>query len=78
MKMNRMKEMRKEKNLTQEQVGKILGVSQVAYSHYELEKRHIPVDVLMKLADYYETSVDYVLKRTDQREPFAKSKFRKE
>lgn len=76
--MNRLKEMRAERKLTQADMGKVLGITQVAYSYYELEKRKMSVDVLMKLADYFETSVDYVLKRTDQREPFEKSKFRRE
>ena len=49
-----------------------LGCSQVCYSHYENGKRDIPSDVLLRLSEFYNTSVDYLLGRTDIRTPYPK------
>ena len=46
----------------------------MAYSYYELEKRNIPLELLSKLADFYETSIDYLLYRTDEYIPYPKVK----
>ena len=54
-------------------IAKILNVSQVAYSFYEIGKRQIPIDLLIKLAKYYNTSTDYLLELTDERKPYSKS-----
>jgi len=70
--MLRLKELREDHDLTQEEVGKILNVSQVAYSYYEIGKRLISIYDLDKLADFYNTSVDYLLYRTDNRKPYSK------
>lgn len=56
----RLKNLREDHDLTQKQLGEYLNVSQVAYSYYELNKRSIPVEVLNKLSDYYNTSIDYI------------------
>ena len=69
----RIREIREDKDLTQSDVAKILNVSQVAYSFYEIGKRQIPIDLLIKLAKYYNTSTDYLLELTDERKPYAKS-----
>ena len=58
--------------LTQNDISKILNISQVAYSYYELGKRSIPIEILSKLADYYNTSVDYLIYRTDEKKPYKK------
>ena len=47
-----------------------LRCSQVCYSYYEMGKRDIPTDVLIRLADFYGTSVDYLLGRTDEKAPY--------
>ena len=65
----RIREIREDKDLTQSDVAKILNVSQVAYSFYEIGKRQIPIDLLIKLAKYYNTSTDYLLELTDERKP---------
>lgn len=70
----RIKNLREDNDLTQKQVSEILNISQVAYSYYELGKRSIPLELLSKLADYYNTSVDYLLYRTDEMTPYAKTK----
>lgn len=62
---NRIRNLREDADLTQKQIAQMLNCSQVAYSYYELGKRDIPTEVLIKLADYYNTSTDYLLGRTD-------------
>lgn len=71
--MNRLKEIREDKDLLQSDIAKILNVSQVAYSYYEIDKRQLPIDLLKKLAIYYQTSTDYLLGLTDVRTPYPKS-----
>ena len=71
--MNRLKEIREDKDLLQSDIAKILNVSQVAYSYYEIGKRQLPIDLLKKLARYYQTSTDYLLGLTDVRKPYPKS-----
>lgn len=48
----------------------MLNISQVAYSYYELNRRNIPLEILVKLADFYNTSVDYLLYRTNNKKPY--------
>ena len=57
-------------NLRQEDVAKVLHCSQACYSNYENGKRDIPTEVLDKLANYYNVSVDYLLSRTYRKEPY--------
>ena len=71
----RIRNLREDNDLTQKQLSKFLNISQVAYSYYELNKRNIPLELLCKLADFYNTSVDYILYRTDQFESYSKSMF---
>lgn len=66
----RIKSLREDNDLTQKQISKLLNISQVAYSYYELNKRSIPLELLVKLADFYNTSVDYLLYRTDEMAPY--------
>ncbi len=61
----RIKDLREDSDLTQKEISKLLNISQVAYSYYELDKREIPLNLLCKLADFYQTSVDYLLYRTN-------------
>lgn len=68
----RIKSLREDKDLTQTDLSKYLHISQVAYSYYELDKRSIPLELLSKLADFYNTSVDYLMYRTDKIEPYPK------
>lgn len=64
--LRRLKGLREEKNLNQEQVAKVLNISQRTYSYYE-NGRDIPTILLIKLADFYNVSVDYLLNRTNIR-----------
>ena len=68
----RIKNLREDNDLTQKQISQFLNISQVAYSYYELDKRHIPLELLCKLADFYNTSTDYLLYRTNEIKPYSK------
>lgn len=69
----RIKSLREDHDLTQKQLSVFLNISQVAYSYYELERRSIPLELLSKLADFYDTSIDYLLYRTDEITPYPKT-----
>lgn len=62
----RIRELREDHDLTQVQMGKILSCSRRVYSNYERGELDIPTEILIKLADFYEVSVDYLLNRTEQ------------
>ena len=68
----RLKDLREDHDLTQKTVSTFLNISQVAYSYYEINKRSIPLELLCRLADFYNTSVDYLLFRTDILNPYSK------
>ncbi len=72
----RLKDMREDKDLHQRDIAKILSCSQAAYSRYENGEREIPLALLDKLADFYNVSVDYLLGRTDELQPYSKSIFK--
>jgi len=57
----RIRDLREDKDLTQKDLAKILNCSQQVYSNYELGQRDIPTDILIKLALFYNVSVDYIL-----------------
>lgn len=63
----RIRELREDNDLTQREVAEMLGMSQTGYSKYETGTNDIPTAVLIKLADFYKTSVDYLLGRTNLR-----------
>lgn len=76
--MNRLKELREDSDLFQKDIAKILNMSQTGYSQYETETNDIPTEILGKLADYYNTSIDYLLYRTDERIPYPVSIMKEE
>lgn len=61
----RIRDLREDHDLTQEEVAKILCVKQATYSRYESGAINVPVDILSKLASLYQTSVDYLLGLTN-------------
>lgn len=73
MNINRLKEIRQDKDLYQKDIARILNTSQKQYSLYETGIRLIPIDKLVTLAKYYNTSIDYLLGLTDERKPYPKS-----
>lgn len=70
----RIRDLREDHDLYQKDLAKYLQCTQVCYSNYEIGKRDIPSDVLIKLADLYQTSVDYILGRTDESAPYPPKK----
>ncbi len=65
----RIRELREDHDLTQREIAKMLDMPQPQYYRYEQGFRDIPTDILIKLADIYSTSTDYILERTDNIKP---------
>ena len=66
----RIRDLREDNDLTQQQVADYLICDQSLYSKYERLERPLPLDLADKLADYYGVSVDYLLGRTNKKEPY--------
>ncbi|MBR4049101.1 MAG: helix-turn-helix transcriptional regulator [Clostridia bacterium] len=66
----RIRDLREDKDLTQKQMGEVLSCSQRVYSNYERGELDIPTEILIKLADFHNVSVDYLLERTDNKKLF--------
>jgi len=66
----RIRDLREDMDLNQTQVAKMLSMSQTGYSKYETGENDIPTAVLIKLARFYNTSIDYLLGLTDKREKY--------
>jgi len=73
MNVERLKEIREDKDLTQKEVANVIHVTQQQYNKYELGINSIPIEKLSRLANYYNTSTDYLLYRTDERKPYPQS-----
>lgn len=69
MKFQRIQDLRIDSDLSQKKIGEILHISQRSYSHYETGSRNIPIEMLIRLADYYDTTIDYLVGRTNNKEP---------
>ena len=63
--MNRLKELRENSDLLQREIAKYLGITQRNYSYFETNQTMLTADILIKLADFYNTNIDYLLYRTD-------------
>ena len=70
MKFENIRNLRIDNGYTQKQIGEYLGISQNTYSQYEIGVLNYPVDVVMKLADFYGVSTDYLLGRTNTKTPY--------
>lgn len=66
----RLRDLREDNDLTQQQVADYLGMKQSQYCRYERGLRDIPTDILIRLARLYKTSTDYILELTDKTEPY--------
>lgn len=73
---NRIRDLREDNDLTQRDLAEHLKIHQTTYSDYELGNLNIPVHILIQLSDFYNTSIDYLLGLTDEREPYPKAKKR--
>ena len=65
-----MRELREDRDLSQQQMADFLQVHQTTYSDYELGKVNIPVPALIQLAEFYHTSIDYLVDYTDNPDPY--------
>ena len=74
--LERLRGLREDKDLSQTEMAEILRVSQSTYSDYELEKLNIPIVSLRKLAEFFNTSIDYILEVTDEPRPYPRRKKR--
>lgn len=73
----RIRNLREDVDLTQKQMGEILNCSQRIYSNYECGDVDIPTSVLIKLAKFHKTSIDYLLELTDEKRPYPRKKSEK-
>lgn len=69
---NRIRALREDNDLTQAQFAQLLNISQTTYSRYESGKLDVPSPSLIKLANFYSTSIDYLVNITDCKAPYAK------
>ena len=70
----RIRDLREDKDLNQTEIAKMLGMSQTGYSKYETGENDIPTAILIKLAKFYNTSVDYILGITNDKNSYSKIK----
>lgn len=66
----KLRELREDNSMSQAEMAKLLGCSQQTYSRYETHTTEIPLEKLVWLARYYDTSVDYLLGITEHDEPY--------
>lgn len=70
MKYERIRNLREDTDMTQTQIANLLHISQRTYSRYENDERAIPIEILSQLADIHNTSVDYLIGRTNIKKPY--------
>ncbi len=68
----RLKDLREDNDLSQTQLAKILNITQQAYSNYETEKRELPYEVMIKISQFYNVSLDYIFKLTNKKRTITK------
>ena len=68
----RLKELREDSDIKQQTIANYLHIKQNTYSQYENEQRQIPLELLIKLAEFYNTSIDYIVELTDEKRPYPK------
>lgn len=71
---SRLRDLREDNDYSQKFIAEKLHIHQTTYSDYELGNLNTPVSVLCSLADFYNTSVDYLIGRTDEKKPYPKAK----
>ena len=72
--LQRLKDFREDKDISQKKMAEILNVAQTTYSDYELGKINIPLNTSKKLALFFDTSIDYLLELTDVSKPYPRKK----
>lgn len=74
LKYGRIRDIRIDRGLTQEDIAKLLHVSQNTYSQYEIGTTRYPLDAVVTLAEYYGVSMDYLVGLTDEMEPYPRKR----
>ena len=74
LKYGRIRDLRNDRGLTQKQIAKLLSVSQNTYSQYEIGISRFPLDAVIKLAEYYNVSIDYLVGLTDETAPYPRKR----
>ena len=69
-----LRNLREDRDLTQREIAEILNMSQTGYSKYETGENDIPTAILIRLAEFFGTSVDYLLGLTDEKKPYKRKK----
>ncbi|MCM1529142.1 MAG: helix-turn-helix domain-containing protein [Alistipes sp.] len=72
MKYERIRDLREDSDLTQQQIADMLFINRRTYSSYEIGVRSIPTEILSSIADIFHTSTDYLIGRTDVKKPYPK------
>lgn len=72
--MNRLKDLREDKDLLQKDVAKLINIPTRTYSSYENEERSLPIDMLKALALFHNTSADYIIGLTNIKQPYPRTK----
>jgi len=72
--MNRLRDLREDRDLTQKEIATIFNINQSNYSKLELEKIEIPIKLLKRLSEFYNTSTDYILGLTNEIKPYPRNK----
>ena len=75
---HRIRDLREDNDLTQTQVSRMLGMSQTGYSKYETGENDVPTAILIRLAQYYHVSIDYLLGQTNEKKRYAEIPQQKE
>ena len=70
--LNRLKDLREDKDLLQKDIANILSIKQQQYSLYETGKRDLPLELAIILSNFYNTSIDYIVGKTNKKEPYEK------
>lgn len=72
--MDRLRDLREDMDLTQQSLANYLGCNQTTYSRYETGETNVPIDILKKLAIYYDVSIDYITGLTNEKKPYKRDK----
>lgn len=70
----RIKDLREDSDITQQTIADYLNIKQNTYSQYENGQRQLPIDILIKIAEYYDVSTDYLLGLTNEKNPYPRIK----
>ena len=70
----RIRDLREDLDYSQKYIANYLHIHQTTYSDYELGNLNVPISILFQLADLYNTSIDYLVGRTNEKKPYPKTK----